>query len=268
MELRLKIVLGFLFVIFLTGLVWYSTISALVLSSEQLGEEARQCLAAGNMEERLGRVEGMVAEAEGRGQYALFAALIALALGGVLGLILASSILGPIRQLTEVIERISRGERGVEIPARLKESPDEIGALAMAFDRTMVSLKMAMGQTAPELKRLLEEKAATEAKLLRLNGLLAAMNEISAEGLRTREPRRLYELACSAAVQTGPYVFAWVGLVGEDGHGRACRLRRERGGISFRDKNLHRQKEARGQGPDRNRHTGNAAFHMQRHPQR
>ncbi len=73
----------------------------------------------------------------------------------------------PIERLTETIEDISRGKLDVRVEG--KERNDEIGDLARAFDRTLVSLKLAMKQTAPELrkereelKKIIEGKTKTE----------------------------------------------------------------------------------------------------------
>ena len=62
----------------------------------------------------------------------------------LIGLATARSIATPIRKLTEVIDEISRGRLDVEIDESIKKSPDETGALARAFERTIVSLKLAM----------------------------------------------------------------------------------------------------------------------------
>jgi methyl-accepting chemotaxis protein len=59
---------------------------------------------------------------------------------------LSYSISNPIKKLTKNIEDISMGKLDVEIDPKLKESKDEIGDLAKAFDRTIVSLKLAMKQ--------------------------------------------------------------------------------------------------------------------------
>ncbi|OGG11989.1 hypothetical protein A2Z00_02065 [Candidatus Gottesmanbacteria bacterium RBG_13_45_10] len=59
-------------------------------------------------------------------------------------------ILIPIQQLTKVVNDISTGKLDSKIDPRLLESKGEIGDLARAFDRTVVSLKLAMrekGQT-------------------------------------------------------------------------------------------------------------------------
>ncbi|MEW6036391.1 MAG: PAS domain S-box protein [Candidatus Micrarchaeota archaeon] len=88
----------------------------------------------------------------------------------LVGLILSSSISRPVKELTAAIERISRGGMDAEVPVWLKQSGDELGSLAQAFDRTIVSLKMAIRQSAPELVKdkerlrstLEETEAATE----------------------------------------------------------------------------------------------------------
>jgi nitrogen fixation/metabolism regulation signal transduction histidine kinase len=54
----------------------------------------------------------------------------------------ANYITTPIKRLTKAIEEISTGNTNVQITDKDRE--DEIGDLARAFDRTMVSLKLAM----------------------------------------------------------------------------------------------------------------------------
>ncbi len=49
-----------------------------------------------------------------------------------------------IKGLTAIIEQISVGNLQVDIPEELKQSSDELGQLARAFSRVMVSLKLAM----------------------------------------------------------------------------------------------------------------------------
>ncbi len=62
----------------------------------------------------------------------------------LIGLATARSIAMPIKNLTEVIDEISRGKLDAEIDENIKQSKDETGALARAFERTIVSLKLAM----------------------------------------------------------------------------------------------------------------------------
>lgn len=50
----------------------------------------------------------------------------------------------PIEQITHTIEQISIGRLNAEVSDELKSSTDEIGRLAQAFDRTIMSLKMSM----------------------------------------------------------------------------------------------------------------------------
>ncbi len=90
----------------------------------------------------------------------------------LVGLILSSSISRPVKELTEAIDRISRGEMEADVPAELKQGGDELGSLAQAFDRTVVSLKMAIRHSAPEmvkdkerLRSALEETEKTKETL-------------------------------------------------------------------------------------------------------
>ncbi len=82
---------------------------------------------------------------------------------GTLGVVLLLSVfltrrlVRPIKRLTRNIEDISMGKLDTEIYPKIRNSRDEIGDLARAFDRTTVSLKLAMKQTAPELMKESEE---------------------------------------------------------------------------------------------------------------
>lgn len=90
------------------------------------------------------------------------------------GLIISDSLTASIRKLTLVIDQISTGRLDAEIDPELKRSQDEIGELARAFDRTLVSLKLALKQTSPVLKA---ESDALKAALLEKENAEKAMRE-------------------------------------------------------------------------------------------
>jgi HAMP domain-containing protein len=77
--------------------------------------------------------------------------------------------ISPINQLTKAIEDISLGKMDTQIKG--KERNDEIGALAKAFDRTIVSLKLAMKQSGfkSQTEPVTEETLLNE-KLIKKNG--------------------------------------------------------------------------------------------------
>lgn len=79
--------------------------------------------------------------------------LITMLLGGFGSLILSKTIASPIQRLTKDIIKISKGELNVQIDNKIKESKSEIGDLAKAFERTIVSLKLAIKKSkiTPEL---------------------------------------------------------------------------------------------------------------------
>ncbi len=88
----------------------------------------------------------------------LSAFLIVLGVGTLIfGTYVLHSIYQPIHMLTDIIDSISRGDTSVEIPEQVRERPDDIGELARAFDRTLVSLKLALERTAPELREQADE---------------------------------------------------------------------------------------------------------------
>ncbi|MDD5171740.1 MAG: PAS domain-containing protein [Candidatus ainarchaeum sp.] len=90
------------------------------------------------------------------------------------GLVISNSITKPLEKLTKVVDDISKGALESSINPKLKESHDEIGDLANAFDRTLVSLKLAMKQSSPELKKRLEEKNASTKELAETERLFHA----------------------------------------------------------------------------------------------
>ena len=57
---------------------------------------------------------------------------------------LIKGVFEPISKLTGVIDRISSGEFNVKIDPKLMQSHDEVGELAEAFERTIVSLRLAI----------------------------------------------------------------------------------------------------------------------------
>jgi len=97
--------------------------------------------------------------------YSIVVACISFIIALVLGVFLSNSISRPIRELTDIIENISTGKLDVEINPKLKESKDEIGKLAQAFDRTIVSLKLAMKQSG--IKYSSEIKGISEGDLMK-----------------------------------------------------------------------------------------------------
>lgn len=79
--------------------------------------------------------------------YYLIIVIIGLNLVGVIivsSYLMRRFILIPIQRLTRIVNDISIGKFDSKIDAKTLESHDEIGELARAFDRTIVSLKLAM----------------------------------------------------------------------------------------------------------------------------
>ncbi len=70
------------------------------------------------------------------------------------------SVTVPIRSLTRVIEDISRGKLDASIDNTVLKKTDEIGMLARAFDRTIVSLKLAMRDKSTTNSDAAEKKEA------------------------------------------------------------------------------------------------------------
>ncbi|MBI5355107.1 MAG: PAS domain S-box protein [Candidatus Aenigmarchaeota archaeon] len=78
--------------------------------------------------------------------------IVALILSIPLSIALSYIISKPIVKLTRIIDDISKGKLDSEIDERIKNGDDEISDLARSFNRTIVSLKLAMRETTPQLK--------------------------------------------------------------------------------------------------------------------
>ncbi len=96
----------------------------------------------------------------------------------------------PIKKLKKIITDISMGKLDTEIDPKIRNSRDEIGDLAQAFNRTIVSLKLAMKQTAPELmkeseelKKVIGEKEKTEKELKESEEKLKTIFEGANDGI-------------------------------------------------------------------------------------
>ena len=64
----------------------------------------------------------------------------------------------PLSSLEKTLNEVSRGNINVQLDKKLMESGDELGSLARAFNRMLVSLKIAIKTAAPELKKEAAEK--------------------------------------------------------------------------------------------------------------
>ena len=71
-------------------------------------------------------------------RYLIWASLSALLLALLLSFLLIKRVLGPLAQMAEITRSISSGDYSVSIPIRSK---DEVGQLAMAFNRMADSLQ-------------------------------------------------------------------------------------------------------------------------------
>jgi diguanylate cyclase (GGDEF)-like protein len=97
---------------------------------------------------------------------------VAIVLGvGLLAFRIAGSIVKPLRALSEAANRLSRGEREVEID-QAERSTDEVRSLTRAFNE----MSQGLGRSARELEESHQELEAANAQLLRSNEELSNMN--------------------------------------------------------------------------------------------
>ena len=68
------------------------------------------------------------------------------------------------------------------------------------------------------LRSALEEQRESAAQIQRLNTAYATLGQTNEAIVRMGNRDELFERICSIAVETGGYLGAWIGLLGEDGH--------------------------------------------------
>ncbi len=88
-----------------------------------------------------------------------------------------------LKDLSNTVEAISKGDLNVEINPKIKSLQNEVGDLSMAFDRILVSLKLAMKMTAPELKK---EKEKLQQEVRERNAILDGINMVLREALKSK----------------------------------------------------------------------------------
>ncbi len=154
----------------------------------------------------------------------MFVMIFVVAMSSAFLLYFSRSVIDPIERITKTIEEMSTGNLEVEIDPRLRESGDEIGALARAFERTVTSLKLAMKMTTPELRRAnemlqleVEERRKTEEQLRLMNRMYSVVSGINQSVVRIHDRRRLFDEVCQIFVEKGLFRFAWIGLADENG---------------------------------------------------
>jgi len=101
-------------------------------------------------------IDEVMASVKGLRSLTLIIGIITLLFATLIAFVVAKTISNPIQKLTQVADDISKGK----LDSQIEEinSKDEIGELARSFNRTVTSLKLAMRETSPELKKKLEEK--------------------------------------------------------------------------------------------------------------
>lgn len=110
-------------------------------------------------------------------------------------------LLSPIEKLTKVVSGISKGDVGIELDPKLKESDDEIGQLARAFDRTLVSLKLAIMETSPELKRQGKELREALEERTRAEERYRALVKMSPDAVIVTDPNAVIVEVSSRTVE-------------------------------------------------------------------
>lgn len=92
----------------------------------------------------------------------IFVNSLVLAIILVIIIAVAESISSPIQRLTRIAADISKGKLDTKMDPQLLEQDNEVGALARAFDRTLVSLKLAMQKNRPTKKGSKENPSDSE----------------------------------------------------------------------------------------------------------
>ncbi|MEW6748095.1 MAG: HAMP domain-containing protein [Candidatus Micrarchaeota archaeon] len=130
-----------------------------------------------------------------------FMGIVLLFLVGMMTYVTAKAMAEPIEKLTRLIGRISKGDEDAAIEPELLASEDEVGDLARAFERTMVSLKLAARRvkTGAAIDAAGTGKAAS-ARLEELLAMLESMDlgivAVNTKGDRTylnEKAKRIFE---------------------------------------------------------------------------
>ncbi len=113
--------------------------------------------------------ESALAPVQNLANTGLIIALVTACAAGILAFASIQRFTNSIEKITKTVDSVSKGDFEAEIPEEIKTSEDELGDLARAFDRTFVSLKLALRQTAPALKKRMadaERELEMKAKML------------------------------------------------------------------------------------------------------
>ena len=105
---------------------------------------------------------------------------------------IAAAIAKPVRDLEAAAVRVSAGDLQARAPI---EGPAEIANVASEFNR------------------MVESRAAAEARIRNLNRIYAVLSRINALVVRVRERRELFRETCRIAVEAGQFRMAWIGAV-------------------------------------------------------
>ncbi len=87
-------------------------------------------------------------------------------------------------------------------------SEDELKVLYGVGNQLAVALERA--RLSEHLEKLVEERTA---RIIRLNRIYAVLSGINTAIVRVQERQRLFEEACSIAVEQGKFTFAWIGTL-------------------------------------------------------
>jgi HAMP domain-containing protein len=96
----------------------------------------------------------------------LYIFLSAISMGSLIGFLffLLGKTIIPIEKISGIINNLSRGETSNDIDPKIVERQDEVGDLGRAFQRVLISFRISLRESAPELKKKIEEEEKMRAE--------------------------------------------------------------------------------------------------------
>ncbi|MDY6778807.1 MAG: HAMP domain-containing protein, partial [Candidatus Nanohaloarchaea archaeon] len=183
MRIRTKQVLGVLLVALLASGLFLTLLGIVERGEQDLVAEFEQ---SGHADPHVKAMESVF----DRMEYLTLLSAIAVLLGAsFLGLYFVHLVVDPLEQLRDTLEGISKGLMDEEIPQPVLEREDEIGEVANAFDRLIVSMRLAMGQEEPEAIERNEELQQEVVDKAADHGVSAYILPVLAENHITRDAK-------------------------------------------------------------------------------
>lgn len=178
MMLRTKLVVGFLGIAVITSMLGIVSIGSIVAADRAFTRYTENVSTADQDMQKKAAQQKIHRSLDSAQNMLMGGSFAILLFASIIGIFFARTISRPINRLHRMIRDISRGNLGTDIDESIKQRNDEIGSLAQAFDRTIISLKIAMKRTAPELaEQVTQTKEKRDEALSLLEATFDAVDE-------------------------------------------------------------------------------------------